>query len=109
LEWTLDGANRNDIDAATHCRRRRQSTGLVKEIAELHLDRRYDHPKVRRQLIDQEITEFDIRKRPSSSNGVGLVPTPRTALSRCPVRRHLSNIEPSTRGTLSIFTGSKKL
>jgi len=63
LGWTLDGANRNDIpmlqptlDAVAH-------RGLRQEIEMLHLDRGYDYPKIRRQLINQEITEFDIQKR----------------------------------------------
>lgn len=63
LGWALDGANRNDIPLLAPTLEAVSQLGLLDEIDTLHLDRGYDYPKIRRQLIATGITEFDIQRR----------------------------------------------
>ena len=63
IGWALDGANRNDIPLLAPTLEAVSQRGLLDEIDTLHLDRGYDYPKIRRQLIAAGVTEFDIQKR----------------------------------------------
>ena len=63
LGWALDGANRNDIPLLAPNLDAVAERGFLADIGMLHLDRGYDYPKIRRQLIATGITDFDIQER----------------------------------------------
>jgi transposase len=63
LGWVLDGANRNDIPLLEPTLAVVAGRGLLSEVDTLHLDRGYDYPKIRRQLVAAGVAGFEIQKR----------------------------------------------
>lgn len=61
--WAIDGANRNDLRLLHPTLDAVEATGLHLDIGTLHLDRGYDYPKTRRQLIARGLADLDIQKR----------------------------------------------
>ena len=63
IGWAIDGANRNDVKLLEPTLAAVHANGLLQEIGTLHLDRSYDHPKIRAQLHNYVLTDLDIQKR----------------------------------------------
>jgi transposase len=63
IGWAIDGANRNDLRLLHPTLDAIEATGLHHDIGMLHLDRGYDYPKTRTELIARGITELDIQRR----------------------------------------------
>jgi transposase len=63
LGWSIDGANRNDVRMLTPTLDAIDTGGWLPEIDTVHLDRGYDYPKIRRQLIDVGLVDHIIQRR----------------------------------------------
>jgi transposase len=63
IGWAIDGANRNDLTLLLPTLDDVARSGLEEDIETLHLDRGYDHPKVRAQLGDRGLEDLDIQRR----------------------------------------------
>lgn len=61
--WAIDGANRNDVRMLAPTLDAIAADGWTCEIETLHLDRGYDYPKIRRQLIDAGLPDHVIQRR----------------------------------------------
>lgn len=61
--WAIDGANRHDLRLLHPTLDDVEATGLHLDIGTLHLDRGYDYPKTRRELIARGLADLDIQKR----------------------------------------------
>ncbi len=69
IGWTIDGANRNDVRMLGATLDAVADTGLLDEIDTLHLDRSYDYPAVRAQLVDRGLSDLNIQRRGTKEPG----------------------------------------
>jgi transposase len=63
LGWSIDGANRNDVRMLAPTIDAIAAAGWTVEIDTVHLDRGYDYPKIRRQLINAGLGDHVIQPR----------------------------------------------
>ena len=63
LGWAIDGANRNDTRLLAPTLDAIAQNNWISEIDTIHLDRGYDFPKIRRQLIDAGLVDHVIQRR----------------------------------------------
>ena len=63
LGWAIDGANRNDVRLLEPTLDAIAAGGWTGEIETMHLDRGYDYPKIRRQLIEAGLPDHVIQRR----------------------------------------------
>ncbi len=63
LGWSIDGANRNDVRMLAPTLDAITADGWIAEIETIHLDRGYDYPKIRRQLMDAGLDDHVIQRR----------------------------------------------
>ena len=63
IDWAIDGANRNDVRMLEPTIEAVAAVGLLVDVDTLHLDRGYDYPKIRRQLIDAGLPDHVIQRR----------------------------------------------
>lgn len=63
LGWAIDGANRNDSRMLAPTLEAIAENHWTSEIEIVHLDRGYDYPKIRRQLIDAGLADHVIQRR----------------------------------------------
>ncbi len=63
LGWAIDGANRNDVRLLEPTLDAMNAGGWTGEIETMHLDRGYDYPKIRRQLLDAGLPDHVIQRR----------------------------------------------
>jgi hypothetical protein len=75
IGWAIDGANRNDLKLLLPTLDDVARSGLLEEIETLHLDRGYDYPKVRAQLVDRGLDDLNIQRRAKRGDS-GLVKQP---------------------------------
>jgi transposase len=76
LSWTVDAANRNDCVLLASTLAGAATSGLVKDIETIWLDRGYDNDVVRRQLAALGITDAIIAKRRKSGTATTAVKVP---------------------------------
>ena len=67
LGWSIDGANRSDVRMLAPTLDAIAAASWTAEIETIHLDRGYDYPKIRRQLVDAGLTDHitQHRRQPS--------------------------------------------
>lgn len=63
MGWAIDGANRNDVRLLEPTLDAIAADGWTGEIETMHLDRGYDYPKIRRQLIEAGLPDHVIQRR----------------------------------------------
>jgi hypothetical protein len=63
LGWSIAGANRNDVRMLQPTLDAIAAEGWTAEIETVHLDRGYDYPKIRRQLVDAGLADHIIQRR----------------------------------------------
>jgi transposase len=63
IGWAIDGAQRNDVKLLGPTLDDVATTGLVRDIETLHLDRGYDYPKIRAELARYGLDDLDIQRR----------------------------------------------
>lgn len=63
IGWSISGANRNDIKLLDPTLDAIEANGLLSEIGTLSLDRSYDYPKIRAQLLERGLQDLDIQQR----------------------------------------------
>lgn len=61
--WAIDGANRNDIKLLEPTLDAVEANGLLADIGTISLDRSFDYPVVRRQLVARGLHDHDIQRR----------------------------------------------
>lgn len=69
LGWAIDGASRNDVRLLEPTLAAIAAGGWTDEIETVHLDRGYDYPKTRRQLIDAGLPDrvIQLRRQPGDT------------------------------------------
>ena len=82
IGWAIDGANRNDLRLLHPTLDAVEATGLLHDIATLHLDRGYDYPDQSPARRRRDSTELDIQKR-----GTKAPPGAAPAHARAPMDR----------------------
>jgi hypothetical protein len=63
IGWAIDGANRNDVKLLAPTLADVDRAGLLDEIGTVHLDRGYDYPAIRTQLVGLGLCDLDIQRR----------------------------------------------
>jgi hypothetical protein len=76
IGWAIAGAQRNDLKLLGPTLDDVAGFGLLEEIETLHLDRGYDYPKVRRELVGFGLDDVCIQRRNAASATSPLPKTP---------------------------------
>jgi transposase len=63
LGWSIDGANRNDVKMLDPTLDAIEANGPLVDVGTVTLDRSYDYPAIRTQLVDRGLDDLDIQQR----------------------------------------------